>query len=139
MYPSITSAMRKLQEQKTHLGTKTGLPVQGLDDQDETSGTNLLQCLLVNDVEGRFVDQSNVNTVLSEPVDRVEGSVDHISVCDNVSFGSLSDELILARLEFVVFVVVSGSILLQNEGNLGSSGEDESDTLVVEDLVNNAI
>jgi hypothetical protein len=65
--------------------------------------------------------------------------VEHISVRDDISLASLSDEFVLAGLELVVFVVKSGPVLLADPGDLGSGGEDESDTLLVEYSVNYAI
>lgn len=116
----------------THLGSKSGLLVQALDNQDKLGRSNLLQDLFIDDIQSRLVDQSNVQSFLSESVDSVDRSVEHISVGDDVTLGSLSDELVFARFELVVLVVESRSVFLEDPRDLGSGGEDESDSLVVE-------
>jgi hypothetical protein len=138
MYPS-THQLNSPWEWRSYLGSKTGLLVQALYDQNEFSRSNLFQNLLIDDVQGRFVDQSNVQSLLSESVNSVERSVEHISICYDVSLGTLSDEFVLGRLKFVGFIVVSRTVFLQDPRDLGSGWEDESDTLVVEYSVDHTV
>lgn len=90
--------------------TYTSLPVQGLDHQDERRRSDFLGGLLVHDVQGRFVNQTNVQSLLTETQDSIVRPVQDVTEGHDVSGGTLEDSLVLSGRELVTIAEEFGPI-----------------------------
>ena len=100
--------------------TYTSLPVQGLDHQHEWRRSNLLGCFLIDDVQGRLVNQANIHSLLTETQDSVVRSVQHVSKGHDISGGTFQDSLVLSWNKLVTVTEEFGSVSLQDVWNFGT-------------------
>lgn len=127
-----------LEEPCAHLRAKTSVLVHGLGNKDELGSADHLHGILVDNVKGALVDETNVVALLAKAVDSVERAVKHLTERDDETKGTGADDLILAWHELVRLVEEAAAVLLEDEGNLGTGGEDETKALLIEDAVNDA-
>lgn len=69
-----------LQQVSTETGAKTRLLGDRLDNENEGSRAVVADRILVDDVQGRLVDQSDIETCLLQALDGIERSVQHVTV-----------------------------------------------------------
>ena len=88
--------------------------------------------LLVDQVERRLVDETDIEALLPAAQDGVLGAVEHVTVRDNVTRLAVDDDLVLARDELVVIVEVPRAVLLEDPWHLRTSREDKPHAAVEE-------
>ena len=103
--------------------THAGLLVQGLDHQHERRRSDFLGCLFIHDVQGRLVDQTNVQSILTEAKDSIVGPVQHVTEGHDVSRGTLENGFVLSGNKLVTIPEEFGPISLQDVWNLGTGRE----------------
>mmetsp|Transcript_18830 Transcript_18830/g.21031 ORF Transcript_18830/g.21031 Transcript_18830/m.21031 type:complete len:622 (+) Transcript_18830:96-1961(+) len=106
------------------------LVTQTLYHQHEWRSANLLHHGLVHDVECGLVDESNIDALLLETLHGVQASVRGVAEGHDVPIRSFPDHIIDARLELVVVPVHRGTVLFQEQRQLGASGEHETKALI---------
>lgn len=136
---AVSGLQVALKEPCAHLGAKTGALVHGLGNEDELGGADGLDHVFIDNIEGALVDETDVVALLAETLDSIEGAVEHLTVGDNVAEGTWADDFVLAWDELVALAVHLAAVLLEQEGNFGAGGEDEAETLLVEDAVDDAV
>jgi len=104
-------------------GTYAGLPVQGLDHQHERGRSDLFGCLLIHDIQGRLVNQTNIQSLLTKTQDGIIRPVQHVAKGHDISGGTLEDSLVLSGNKLVTVPEEFGPVDLQDVWNLGTSRE----------------
>ena len=94
---------------------------------------DLGQHRLVPDIEGRLVDQADLDALGPQLLDRIEAAIEHLAVADDIAGRALADDLVLARHEGVALAVEFFAVLLEDERGGGAGREDETQAGVVED------
>ena len=100
--------------------TYASLLIESLSNQHEWSGSDLLDRLLVHDVQGRLVNQANLQSFLAKAQCSVVRPVQHITKSDDVSCGTLEDNFVFSNYEFVAIAKEFGPVGLQDVWNLGT-------------------
>jgi hypothetical protein len=92
--------------------------------------------LLIYHIERRFIDQSNIKSLLPTPKNSVPRSVKHLSKRNDVSSLALRNNLIFPRNKFIIaFKEPRFSIFLQDPGYLGTGRKDKSQSAFEKDML----
>ena len=109
--------------QRAAIKTYASLLVEGLNHQHEWRRSDLLGRLLVHNVQGRLVNQTDLDPFQLETHCSVIRPVQHLTEGHDVSGSTLEDGLILSRHKLVAIAEELRSISLQDVWNLGTVRE----------------
>jgi hypothetical protein len=94
--------------------------------------------LLINHIERRLIDQSNIKSLIPAPQDGIPRSIKHLSERNHISSFTLCDNLIFPRSEFIIaFKKLGFSVFLQNPGHLRTGRKDKPESTFEKDMFNN--
>mmetsp|Transcript_53362 Transcript_53362/g.114692 ORF Transcript_53362/g.114692 Transcript_53362/m.114692 type:complete len:434 (+) Transcript_53362:325-1626(+) len=83
-----------------------------------------------------LVDQADINAFLVQSLDSIQASVEGVAVGDEVACGPLTDDIVLAKLEFIALTKERFAFFAQDLWDLRTSAVDEPQAFLPEDGVN---
>ena len=113
-------------------GSSTTLhkPMSPTEDGEKTTH------LLIYHIERRFIDQSNIKSLLPTPENSVPRSIKHFPKRNDITSLALRDNFVFPRDEFIIAFKEPGfSIFLQDPGYLGTGRKYKSQSAFEKDML----